>query len=490
MKNWKIKLVAGALALTCFGSSACTIVYESGNDTSDLSSITTSPEENADVNKTPVELPTDEELAQVVATVGEAKITAAEYYFFLYELAEMVVAQNGSYLAMYGGELPDYKYSLKSQYVTTDTTWHDYLKKDMPGYLEYIYLVAEAGKKAGITLTDEELHEVEHNAEEFKAPDGISYLTKDIAKKCYEISALANKYRNHIVDTNPTATDDEIAAEFEKNKKLYTLVELNYFPIAYTDGTETGTETGMDTASTPTKDEAQAYADKFNACTTTEQFKAVVEEFVKEFTADATKEEIEYYVKGCVYTGLAYEEGYDILDWAFANERKDGDITTIDSTEDKALHVGMIVKAPYTDESKTATVRHILVKEEAKAKEILDEFNASDKTAEKFGELAKKYTTDEGSKETGGLYENFGEGEMVTEFNDWAFDEKRVTGDVEIVKTSYGYHIMYFVEKGLPKYLINVKNAVETARIDAIYDQMKKDFKLEINEDFTKALDI
>ena len=34
---------------------------------------------------------------------------------------------------------------------------------------------------------------------------------------------------------------------------------------------------------------------------------------------------------------------------------------------------------------------------------------------------------------------------MVTEFNNWIFDDARKAGDVEIVKTSYGYHIMYFV---------------------------------------------
>ena len=34
---------------------------------------------------------------------------------------------------------------------------------------------------------------------------------------------------------------------------------------------------------------------------------------------------------------------------------------------------------------------------------------------------------------------------MVTEFNDWCFDSARKTGDVDIVETEYGYHIMYFV---------------------------------------------
>ena len=34
---------------------------------------------------------------------------------------------------------------------------------------------------------------------------------------------------------------------------------------------------------------------------------------------------------------------------------------------------------------------------------------------------------------------------MVPEFNDWCFDEKREPGHSGIVKTDYGYHLMYFV---------------------------------------------
>ena len=36
---------------------------------------------------------------------------------------------------------------------------------------------------------------------------------------------------------------------------------------------------------------------------------------------------------------------------------------------------------------------------------------------------------------------------MVKAFNDWCFDESRQPGDTGIVKTSYGYHVMYFVGK-------------------------------------------
>ena len=35
---------------------------------------------------------------------------------------------------------------------------------------------------------------------------------------------------------------------------------------------------------------------------------------------------------------------------------------------------------------------------------------------------------------------------MVTEFNDWCFDASRKPGDTGLVKTKFGYHIMYFVD--------------------------------------------
>ena len=48
---------------------------------------------------------------------------------------------------------------------------------------------------------------------------------------------------------------------------------------------------------------------------------------------------------------------------------------------------------------------------------------------------------------------------------------------------------MYFVKKA-PKYLSTAKQAIETERLNAVYDQINKDYKLELNEDFTKDLKI
>ena len=118
-----------------------------------------------------------------------------------------------------------------------------------------------------------------------------------------------------------------------------------------------------------------------------------------------------------------------------------------------------------TKDTKLVNVRHILVypegadgtnlatqefsdeawaASEKKAQEILDQFLAGDKTEESFAALANEYSEDPGSNTNGGLYENVSEGEMVAAFNDWCFDAARQVGDTGIVKTNYGYHVMYF----------------------------------------------
>ena len=81
---------------------------------------------------------------------------------------------------------------------------------------------------------------------------------------------------------------------------------------------------------------------------------------------------------------------------------------------------------------------------EKKAQDLLNRYLEGDKTEEFFGELAELYTEDPGSKETGGLYENVKTGDMVPEFDAWCFDENRKVGDTGMVKTTYGYHVMFY----------------------------------------------
>ena len=94
----------------------------------------------------------------------------------------------------------------------------------------------------------------------------------------------------------------------------------------------------------------------------------------------------------------------------------------------------------------------------AKAEEVLKEWENGEKTGESFGKLAFKYTDDMGSLYTKGLYENTTRNTFVPEYDAWIFDESRVEGDVEIVKTDYGYHIIYFEGQGLEGWKTMVLN--------------------------------
>lgn len=68
-------------------------------------------------------------------------------------------------------------------------------------------------------------------------------------------------------------------------------------------------------------------------------------------------------------------------------------------------------------------------------------------TEENFAALVAEYSTDTASVEAGGLYEDFATDAMVEAFSDWCFDAARVAGDTGIVRSLYGYHIIYFVEQ-------------------------------------------
>ena len=112
-----------------------------------------------------------------------------------------------------------------------------------------------------------------------------------------------------------------------------------------------------------------------------------------------------------------------------------------------------------------------------KAQGILDQWLAGEKTEESFANLAKEHSTDPGSKDNGGLYTYIYKGQMVKPFEEWCFAEGRAEGDYGLVKTDYGYHIMYFVfgEAGWIRYsrsdLISER---ATAQLMDIADQYER----------------
>ena len=101
-------------------------------------------------------------------------------------------------------------------------------------------------------------------------------------------------------------------------------------------------------------------------------------------------------------------------------------------------------KTDSTTGQKTYTEAEKKAAKEA-AEKLLAEFEKTGKTEADFEKLAKEHSDDTGSKEKGGLYEDIYPGQMVTEFEDWCYDEERKVGDYGLVQTDYGYHIMYYV---------------------------------------------
>ena len=83
---------------------------------------------------------------------------------------------------------------------------------------------------------------------------------------------------------------------------------------------------------------------------------------------------------------------------------------------------------------------------EKKADEVLADWLRTNPTEDGFAVMAEAYSEDPGSASNGGLYTGVYKGQMVEPFENWCFEEGRKHGDYGIVKTNYGFHIMYFVD--------------------------------------------
>ena len=119
------------------------------------------------------------------------------------------------------------------------------------------------------------------------------------------------------------------------------------------------------------------------------------------------------------------------------------------------------------DAGKLVDVRHILIKPEGgvlnsdgrtytytdaqwedgrqKAQVVYDLWLNGNKDEESFIELAKKHSADSSAAD-GGLIANTVKGQTVEEFDTWIFADGREYGDHTMVKTVFGYHIMFYLD--------------------------------------------
>lgn len=114
------------------------------------------------------------------------------------------------------------------------------------------------------------------------------------------------------------------------------------------------------------------------------------------------------------------------------------------------------------------------------AQKVLDEWLAGEATEESFTDLAYEYSEDTGSNANGGLYQNLdAESGFVQEFIDWYMDESRKPGDYGLIRTSYGYHVMYFVESEA-QWLRTCRKGVVSDKTSDILEEARERFPMEV----------
>ena len=119
-----------------------------------------------------------------------------------------------------------------------------------------------------------------------------------------------------------------------------------------------------------------------------------------------------------------------------------------------------------------------------KAEELLAQWEQGDKSEDSFAQLAMEHSQD-GSAANGGLYTDVVKGQMVEAFENWCFDAERQVGDYGLVKTEFGYHLMFFVGSR-PMWVEYVESDMVNARANELLNAAIEKYPMEA--DFGKIL--
>ena len=474
-------------------------------------------------------------------TVGETKVSAAELNHYYIDSVNNFLTQAGDMVSLFG---LDTTKALDEQFYseTDELTWADYFLDQATASAQSMYAIYNAAKAEGFTLSEDAKASIDDTVENmglyatmygFSSAD--SYITAMYGAGCNEktfrqyaeVQMLAQEYAT-AKNESLTYDDAAIRAEDDANPAAYSAFTYNYCYLAaskfYEGGTENedGTKTYSDEEMEAGRAAAEVAANSLMTATNIAELDAAYAALeINAETENAKSTRRENYQYANVDTA--------VREWVTSADREAGDIALIPSeytTHDHAdgeectgdndtKSVSGYYVVLFENENKNLTnlvnVRHILVsyeggttdettgtttysdEEKAKAKtaadEILAAFEAGEKTEEAFAALATEKTTDPGSKENGGLYENVYPGQMVTAFNDWCFDAARKTGDTAIVETEYGCHVMYFVGNSDMTYRdFMIENSLRNSDLSAWETGLIDAAKLEVlNTEYVKT---
>lgn len=455
-------------------------------------------------------------------SIGETELSNAQLNYYFIDAVNEFYGQYGNYAAMFGLDLTK---PLDEQVTNeeTGTTWADDFLTTAINNAKSHYALAKEAKANGFALTEDQVASLEASLENVESyammygyGDTDTYLKAvygyGASEKTYreysEISALAAAYYNHYAesltydDAALRAADAEDPSQYSKYSYNSYYLNINPFLEGGTtdeEGNTTYSDAEKAAAATAAKEAAEALLEKATS--------------VEELDAAISALEINAASETPV-TSTRFDEAEississAIVEWVTDAKRVSGDSAVLvnegtttgeDGTQTTTTsgYYVVIFDSVQDNNYPLANVRHILVGFEggqydsstgtttysddekqaakAKAEELLDQWRAGDATEESFAAMATEHTTDTGSKENGGLYEDVYPGQMVTNFNDWCFEDGRKAGDTGIVESPYGYHIIFYVsdsETLYRDYMIeqSLRSADSTAWYDALVE--------------------
>ena len=420
--------------------------------------------------------------ASAVTVEGET-YSAAEVSYF-YHVAYNSIAQS-QYASYYGlsNSTPLTQQSLSDMAktllgVSDDMTWDAYFRDAAKKSLIQITMLKKGAAEKNITPGPGPSPwppAGKSEGEYLKQLYG-SNMTKKIFQGILKDTIIASHYQQDYIDSLQY-TDEELQKYYEENKNSFDVA--NYEMITF-NGAAASTKDADGNTVQPTEEESAAALQKAKdaANAALEQVKGgeLLAKVAKDYESIGTYSHPE----AGTYSGDAATK------WVFDDSRQAGDTELVENGTSIYL---LIFHSRGRNDYNTVDVRHILFKvdtssldskaddyqaklEELKAGKKQEAENAlqawkdGDATEESFAALANKLSEDPGSNTNGGLYKQVYKGQMVSEFNDWCFDDSRKAGDTGIVANdaaggSYiGYHVMYFVGTDDPYWMVQVRNAM------------------------------
>ena len=410
--------------------------------------------------------------------VGNTSYSVAEYNFMYTNSFNQVYSNLVSSLGDYASYVVNPQVSLKEQQYSEDMTWADYIKDYTKDSLEMITALADEAKEKGFTLDEAYTNQIDSDWETLGlTAASYGYTTADYATALYgkgvneKVFRSINEKYYYALSYGASVNDGfeisaaDMDARYEEDPKQFDTVTYKYYYLsaAVAEGED------ADAAKAAAKENADAI-----------------------LAAEDKDAYLAENMNGAAFTEMRYgtyaNADTSFADWLFDAAREAGDAEVFEA----ANGYYVIIFGEKDDlHYNTVTVRHLLVKpdntgdEESweEAKTAVEGYKATWETLgggeENFTSIALAYSADEGSKSVGGLYENVYKGQMVTEFENWCFDPARKAGDCDIVRTEYGYHLMYFVEEGPEYYEYLVGETLRDEQYNAYVETLAEGYETE-----------